>query len=101
MRFSVVERRDSHVAMRARRACKKPSNQRAPATRATKKPIFLDENARCATCERGAMRSRAMTCVARAPQSASGDRATVVTCDDSRALKHDVNGLQEFLKSVG
>jgi hypothetical protein len=42
-----------------------------------------------------------MTCVARAARGASGDRATVVTCDDSCALKDDVNGLQEFLKSVG
>jgi hypothetical protein len=100
---AIFRRRTARSKSRVSRAVhsEKPRNRRAPAVRGAKKPIFLDENALCAPCARGTARSRVMTCVARAARGASGDRATVVTCDDSCALKDDVNGLQEFLKSVG
>jgi len=63
--------------------------------------MFLDENARGAhRAAARAPRSRE-TCVVKAPRRAGEDRIGIVTCDDYRALKHDVNGLQEFFKSVG
>jgi len=42
-----------------------------------------------------------MTYVARMDFDASEVGVRIVTCDEPRALKHDVNGLHNFLKSVG
>jgi hypothetical protein len=64
-------------------------------------PIFLEENVRCA---RSALRedaSHLMTYVARTDFDTSEVGVRIVTCDEPRALKHDVNGLHNFLKSVG
>ncbi|HEV8068627.1 MAG TPA: hypothetical protein VGP76_12890 [Planctomycetaceae bacterium] len=100
---AIFGRGATRLRFRAARAprVQKHHKRRAPAARRAKKTIFLDENARCARRPFGESHRAVKTCVASVPRVGSGDHTGIVTCDDCRALKHDVNGLQEFFKSVG
>jgi hypothetical protein len=102
--FDVIFRRGAtRLRFRAARATRvqKHHKQRAPAARIAKKTIFIDKNARCARRPFGGAHRAVKTCVASVPRVGSEDHTGIVTCDDCRAPKHDVNGLQEFFKSVG
>jgi hypothetical protein len=85
----------------ARRARKTPAISGRQGLSRAKKPIFIEENVRRASIANQRARAAAKTCVAQAARRRSGDRIAIVTCDDRGALKHDVNGLHKFLKSVG
>jgi hypothetical protein len=100
---AIFRRRATRFEFRVARAprVQKRHKRRAPAARRAKKPIFLDENARCTRRRSCEGHHAAKTCVASVPRTGSEDHTGIVTCDDCRALKHDVNGLQEFFKSVG
>jgi hypothetical protein len=101
MPFCGAARCDLSLARRARRMCKNLAIEGRLGLRCTKKPIFLDKNARREPRAIHSLRRFAKTCVAMAPSGGSEDRTRTVTCDDCRALKHDVNGLHKFFKSVG
>jgi hypothetical protein len=100
---AIFRRRATRFEFRVARAprVQKRHKRRAPAARRAKKPIFPDENARRARRPFCEAHRAVKTCVASVPRVGSGDHTGIVTCDDCRALKHDVNGLQEFFKSVG